>query len=137
MKKDKYYAIAENMYVEKFITVAEIARRIGVHERTIKRWKKYGDWSCKRKDFIEHFSLSKEDTFMQAKYMLQSFNVDLQNNNNIEPSRIYKFTNLLESVVRKEKEPMNIESFIRTIEKRTNIDKDIIDKIVDNLTDSD
>ena len=23
MKKDKYYAIAENMYVEKFITVAE------------------------------------------------------------------------------------------------------------------
>ena len=25
MKKDKYYAIAENMYVEKFITVAEIA----------------------------------------------------------------------------------------------------------------
>ena len=74
---------------------------------------------------------------MQAKYMLQSFNVDLQNNHNIEPSRIYKFTNLLESVVRKEKEPMNIESFIRTIEKRTNIDKDIIDKIVDNLTDSD
>ena len=32
---------------------------------------------------------------------------------------------------------MNIESFIRTIGKRTNIDKDIIDKIVDNLTDSD
>ena len=110
MKKDKYYAIAENMYVEKFITVAEIARRIGVHaeiarrigvhERTIKRWKKDGDWSGKRKEFIEHFSLSKEDTFMQAQYMLQSFNVDLQNNHNIEPSRIYKFTNLLESVVK-------------------------------------
>ena len=137
MKKDKYYAIAENMYVEKFITVAEIARRIGVHERTIKRWKKDGDWAAKRKDFIEHFSISKEDTFIQAKFLLLSFNVDLQNNHNIEPSRIYKFTNLLESVVRKEKEPMNIESFIRTIEKRTNIDKDIIDKIVENLTDSD
>lgn len=68
MKKDKYYAIAENMYVEKFITVAEIARRIGVHERTIKRWKKDGDWSAKRKDFIEHFSISKEDKFIQAKH---------------------------------------------------------------------
>ena len=62
---------------------------------------------------------------------------DRLNNRNIEPSRIYKFTNLLESVVRKEKEPMNIESFIRTIEKRTNIDKDIIDKIIENLTNTD
>lgn len=136
MKKDKYYEIAEKMYTELFITVAGIAKRLGVNERTIKRWKKDGDWSAKRKGFIEHFSISKEDTFIQAKFMLQSFNVDLQNNHNIEPSRIYKFTNLLESVVRKEKEPMNIESFIRTIEKRTNIDKDIIDKIVDNLTDT-
>lgn len=136
MKKDKYYEIAEKMYTEQFITVAGIAKRLGVNERTIKRWKKDGDWSAKRKGFIEHFSISKEDTFIQAKFMLQSFNVDLQNNHNIEPSRIYKFTNLLESVVRKEKEPMNIESFIRTIEKRTNIDKDIIDKIVDNLTDT-
>ena len=52
MKKDKYYAIAENMYVEKFITVAEIARRIGVHERTIKRWKKDLDWSGKEKNLL-------------------------------------------------------------------------------------
>ena len=98
MKKDKYYEIAEKMYTEQFITVAGIAKRLGVNERTIKRWKKDGDWSAKRKGFIEHFSISKEDTFIQAKFMLQSFNVDLQNNHNIEPSRIYKFTNLLENL---------------------------------------
>ena len=40
MKKDKYYEIAEKMYTEEFITVAEIAKRLGVNERTIKRWKK-------------------------------------------------------------------------------------------------
>lgn len=52
MKKDKYYAIAENMYVEKFITVAEIARRIGVHERTIKRWKKTEIGLVKEKNLL-------------------------------------------------------------------------------------
>lgn len=40
MKKDKYYEIAEKMYTEQFITVAGIAKRLGVNERTIKRWKK-------------------------------------------------------------------------------------------------
>ena len=31
MKKDKYYEIAEKMYTEQFITVAGIAKRLGVN----------------------------------------------------------------------------------------------------------
>ena len=37
MKRDKFFDIAEKMYVEQFITEAEIANRIGVSDRTIRR----------------------------------------------------------------------------------------------------
>ena len=43
MKRDKFFDIAEKMYVEQFITEEEIARRIGVCDRTIRRWKVLGD----------------------------------------------------------------------------------------------
>ena len=65
MKKDKYYAIAENMYVEKFITVAEIARRIGVHERTIKRWKKDGDFSGVEPEVYDGFARIVDVTYRE------------------------------------------------------------------------
>ena len=52
MKKDKYYEIAEKMYTELFITVAGIAKRLGVNERTIKRWKKDGNWTEKRYQYL-------------------------------------------------------------------------------------
>ena len=53
MKRDKFFDIAEKMYVEQFITEAEIAHRIGVSDRTIRRWKALGDWGIKRDGFFE------------------------------------------------------------------------------------
>ena len=53
MKRDKFFDIAEKMYVEQFITEAEIARRIGVCDRTIRRWKALGDWGINVTDFIK------------------------------------------------------------------------------------
>ena len=48
MKKATYYEIAEKMYIGQVITVAGIAKRLGVNERTIKRWKRDGNWTEKR-----------------------------------------------------------------------------------------
>ena len=53
MKRDKFFNIAEKMYVEQFITEEETARRIGVCDRTIRRWKSLGDWGIKREGFFE------------------------------------------------------------------------------------
>lgn len=39
------------MYVEQFITEAEIAHRIGVSDRTIRQWKALGDWGINVMDF--------------------------------------------------------------------------------------
>ena len=60
MKRDKFFDIAEKMYVEQFITEEEIARRIGVCDRTIRRWKALGDWGIKRDGFLKANTISKD-----------------------------------------------------------------------------
>ena len=126
MKKDKYYAIAENMYVEKFITVAEIARRIRVHERTIKRWKKDGNWTEKRYQYLYKHTNSKDDIYVFCKTMLANFNSELQNGNKIDTSRLNVFLNLVEELVKKEQKDFEIEKFIKVAQKRVDYEEEML-----------
>lgn len=50
MKRDKYYDIAKTMYVEQVITEVGIAKRLGISDRTVRRWKAEGDWGEKGKN---------------------------------------------------------------------------------------
>ena len=42
MKKNKYFDKAEKMYVEQFITEVGVAKRLGISDRTVRRWKAEG-----------------------------------------------------------------------------------------------
>ena len=78
--------VAEKMYVEQFITEAEIARRIGVCDRTIRRWKALGDWGIKRDGFYKANTISKDAIYALAKALkvlhnnTNGFYSQLQNN---------------------------------------------------------
>ena len=52
MKRDKYYDKAEKMYVEQFITEVGVAKRLGISDRTIRRWKADGNWGEKQKEYL-------------------------------------------------------------------------------------
>ena len=110
MKKDKYYEIAEKMYTEQFITVAGIAKRLGVNERTIKRWKKDGNWTEKRYQYLYKHTNSKDDIYVFCKTMLANFNSELQNGNKIDTSRLNVFLILLKNLSKKNKKMLRLKN---------------------------
>ena len=125
MKRDKFFDIAEKMYVEQFITEAEIAHRIGVSDRTIRRWKALGDWRIKRDGFLKANTISKDAMYSLAHKMLDDFHQDMDNNRFIDPSRMYMFTNLMDEVLKKRKQSYTKEEFLRIIKQVVDMDEEM------------
>lgn len=48
MKKQILAESAANLYIEKFMTLENIAKQLNVSERTLQRWKSEGNWDEKR-----------------------------------------------------------------------------------------
>lgn len=126
MKRDKFFDIAEKMYVEQFITEAEIANRIGVSDRTIRRWKALGDWGIKRDGFLKANTISKDAMYVLAKRMIDDFLYETNNNLFVDPSRINIFINLTNEVIKKEnKQSYSKEEFLKIAFQVFDIDKEI------------
>ena len=94
MKRDKYYDIAEKMYVEQFITEVGVAKRLGISDRTVRRWKADGNWGEKRKEYLNKQTLTNYDMYQLVRQMLDGFNEDLANKQQIDVSRLNKFLNI-------------------------------------------
>ena len=56
MKDKELHILAERLYVYDFLSIEEVAKRIGVNERTIRRWRDDDDWFAKRCQFIDKHS---------------------------------------------------------------------------------
>lgn len=126
MKRDKFFDIAEKMYVEQFITEEEIAKRIGVCDRTIRRWKALGDWGIKRDGFLKANTISKDAMYVLAKRMIDDFLYETNNNLFVDPSRINIFINLTNEVIKKEnKQSYSKEEFLKIAFQVFDIDKEI------------
>lgn len=50
-KKDKE-PLAEEMFVRQLLRVSDIAQRLGLSERTVRTWKRAGDWDTKRREYL-------------------------------------------------------------------------------------
>lgn len=124
MKRDKYYDIAKKMYVEQFITEVGIAKRLGISDRTVRRWKAEGDWGEKRKEFINKQTLTNYDMYQLVRKMLDDFNEDLANNQQIDSSRLNKFLNITEEMVKPKPKKLTLEELLHIAIKKHNIEKD-------------
>ena len=124
MKRDKYYDIAETMYVEQFITEVGIAKRLGISDRTVRRWKAEGDWDEKRQEFINKQTLTNYDMYQLVRQMLDDFNEDLANNQQIDSSRLNKFLNITEEMVKPKPKKLTLEELLHIAIKKQDIKKD-------------
>ena len=61
MKDKSLHKVAEHLYVQDFLNLEETAKRVGVNERTIRRWQGKNNWLEKRRQFIEQHSHIHED----------------------------------------------------------------------------
>ena len=124
MKKNKYFDKAKKMYVEQFITEVGVAKRLGISDRTVRRWKAEGDWGEKRKKFINKQTLTNYDMYQLVRKMLDDFNEDLANNQQIDSSRLQKFLNITEEMVKPKPKKLTLEELLNIAIKKQDIEKD-------------
>ena len=88
-------ANAERFYVIERMTEKEVAQQVGVHERTIRRWKKEHNWDVKKDQYVQTASLFHKEMYNFARKLMLSIEYDLDNGNEINSSRMYTFTKIL------------------------------------------
>ena len=86
---------AERFYVIERMTEKEVAQQVGVHERTIRRWKKEHNWDVKKDQYFQTASLFHKEMYNFARKLMLSIEYDLDNGNEINSSRMYTFTKIL------------------------------------------
>ena len=125
MKRDKYYDKAEKMYVEQFITEVGVAKRLGISDRTIRRWKADGNWGEKRKKYLTKQKFTNYDMYQLVRKMLDDFNEDVANNQQIDTSRLYKFINLTEEMLKPKSKELTLKELLKIALKEYNIEDDL------------
>lgn len=125
MKKNKYFDKAEKMYVEQFITEVGVAKRLGISDRTVRRWKADGNWGEKRKEFLKKQTLTNYDMYQLVRQMLDDFNEDLANNQQIDVSRLNKFLNITEEMVKPKTKKLTLEELLNIAIKKQDTEEDL------------
>ena len=88
-------ANAERFYVIERMTEKEVAQQVGVHERTIRRWKKEHNWDVKKDQYFQTASLFHKEMYNFARKLMISIEYVLDNGNEINSSRMYTFAKIL------------------------------------------
>ncbi len=125
MKRDKYYDKAEKMYIEQFITEVGVAKRLGISDRTVRRWKADGNWGEKRKEYLTKQKFTNYDMYQLVRKMLDDFNEDVVNNQQIDTSRLHKFINLTEEMLKPKPKDLTLEELLKIALKKHNLEEDL------------
>lgn len=99
-KKQLYFNEAERLYVVEQCTIAEIASRLRLGEKTVRIWKDDGDWENKRLQYLKSKSAFHEELYEFARKLMCSIKEDMEGGERIDPGRMYAFTRLLPMIIK-------------------------------------
>jgi DNA-binding transcriptional regulator YiaG len=122
-KKHLYYNEAERLYVAENMTIAEIANRLNLGEKTVRLWKEEGDWERKKLQFIKEKQSFAEELFVFARKLAKTIMEDWEKGEKVDPGRLYALTRLIPLVIKTKdfesalesakKDEINIEEVIK------------------------
>ncbi len=95
MKKQLLADSAAKLYIEKFMTLENIAQKLNVNERTLRRWKAADKWDEKRSEYIKSNTTFHEDLYNFGRSLLDSIMTDMNNGEKVEPARMYAVTKIM------------------------------------------
>jgi hypothetical protein len=94
-KKEVLLENAQRLYVIEQMTIDEVARKMEVNERTIRRWKTEHNWDLKKEQYIKTKQMFHEELYNFARKLMISIEYDMENNEKIDPGRMFAFTKML------------------------------------------
>ena len=94
-KKEVLLENAQRLYVLEQMTIDEVARKMEVNERTIRRWKTEHNWDLKKEQYIKTKQMFHEELYNFARKLMISIEYDMENNEKVDPGRMFAFTKML------------------------------------------
>lgn len=94
-KKEVLLENAQRLYVIEQMTIDEVARKMEVNERTIRRWKTEHNWDLKKEQYIKTKQMFHEELYNFARKLMISIEYDMGNNEKVDPGRMFAFTKML------------------------------------------
>lgn len=135
MKKQILAQDAFKLYAEKFMSLEDIARRLHLNERTIRRWKKSDDWETKRTEYLRTKTTLHSDLYDFTRSLINSIEKDMENNGKVETARYYAVTKMLKliGVVKSYEDDITIANSKPKEEKPKGLTPDIIREIEEKI----
>jgi hypothetical protein len=94
-KKEVLLENAQRLYVIEQMTIDEVARKMEVNERTIRRWKTEHNWDLKKEQYIKTKQMFHEELYNFARKLMISIEYDMENKEKVDPGRMFAFTKML------------------------------------------
>jgi hypothetical protein len=129
MKKQLYFAEAERLYIVEQMSLAEIASRLRLAEKTVRNWKDEGDWETKRLGHLRSKQALHEELYEFARSLLKSIKDDIAAEKDVSPGRMYAFTKLL-PLVFKAKDYEDVVAKKEPTDTKTHLTEDVL-KIIE------
>lgn len=99
-KKALYFNEAERLYVIEQCTLAEIASRLRLAEKTVRTWKDEGDWETKRLAHLKGKQAFHQELFELVRKLGENIKTDVEDGIEVPAGRWYAFTRLLPLVTK-------------------------------------
>ena len=135
MKKQTLAQDAFKLYAEKFMSLNEIAKKLKVNEKTLRRWKKADNWETKRAEYLRTKTTLHSDLYDFTRSLINSIEKDMENNGKVEPARYYAVTKMLKLIgsVKSYEDQMISEKQKFQEEKPKGLTSDIIREIEEQI----
>ncbi len=95
MKNYKLKEQAKSLFIKGQMTQEELARKLNISERTIRRWKQAGGWKQLRDDFRQNNISFHQELYLFAKKLILSIRKDIEKGIKIDTGRLFAISKLL------------------------------------------
>lgn len=99
-KKAALFADAERLYVVEQMTLAEIATRLRICERTVRAWKDEGKWDERRKQLVSSKEAFHAELYEFARKLMRSIKDDMDAGEKVDAGRLYTFSRILPTITK-------------------------------------
>ena len=95
MMNDKLKEQAKTLFIKGHMTQEELARKLNISERTIRRWKQAEGWKQLRDDFRQNNISFHQELYLFAKKLILSIRKDIEKGIKIDTGRLFAISKLL------------------------------------------
>lgn len=132
-KRAAYFAECERLYVIEQCTIAEIASRLRLGEKTVREWKAEGDWETKRKQYLTSKQSFHEELYEFSRDLLRSIREDMKSGTKVDAGRLYTLSKLLPNMIKVKDYEAVKQASEKAGEKQEGLSEDVIDAMKEFL----